>query len=155
VVARSKRQSCGRWLVGIAGSNPVRGMDVSFSRVLHIAWYPCLRRADHPPRGVLLSVYVFYLETSTMMRPRPHLGCCLSRLFGSNCPWTSQNMSTNSHRYATSVMLKFFITKEWNRSWCTCNIINRKYTAIYCTWLETPLGHILLHPRSLPNVHLL
>jgi hypothetical protein len=28
MVARSKAWFCGRWLAGIAGSNPVRGIDV-------------------------------------------------------------------------------------------------------------------------------
>jgi len=28
VAARSKAWNCGRWLAGIAGSNPARGMDI-------------------------------------------------------------------------------------------------------------------------------
>ena len=37
-----------------------------------------MRRADHSIRGVLLGVCLIecVLETSTMRRPRPDLGCC-------------------------------------------------------------------------------
>jgi hypothetical protein len=42
--------------------------------VFCVVTYKSLRRADHSSRGVLPAVCD--LETSTVRRPRPKLGCC-------------------------------------------------------------------------------
>ena len=57
VAARSKACISGRSLAGIAGSNPAGDMDVSVVSVV-CCQVASLRRADHSPREVLLSVYV-------------------------------------------------------------------------------------------------
>jgi len=46
----------GRFLAGIAGSNPTGGMDVCLLWVLCVVRYRFVRRADHSSRGVLPSV---------------------------------------------------------------------------------------------------
>jgi len=49
----SRRMVCGHLLTGIAGSNPVRCMDVCFLWVLCVR-QRSLRRADQSYRGILL-----------------------------------------------------------------------------------------------------
>jgi hypothetical protein len=70
----------------MAGSIRVEGMDVLFLCMLCRYW--SLRLADHSFRGVLLCVcncvcvcvcvckIVCDIETATMRRPSPELGCC-------------------------------------------------------------------------------
>jgi len=53
VARRSKMWVCGRWLVGIAGSNPAAGMYVRLFWVLCVVRQRSLWRADHSSRGVL------------------------------------------------------------------------------------------------------
>jgi hypothetical protein len=55
VAAWSKVWVFGRWLAGIASSNPAGRMDVCLLSVLCVVRYRSLRRADHRSRGVLSS----------------------------------------------------------------------------------------------------
>ena len=66
VAARSKEWFYCRSLHDTAVSNPAGGMDARFLRVLCIVRYRSLRGADHPSRGVLLSVVCL----SVIMKPR-------------------------------------------------------------------------------------
>jgi hypothetical protein len=52
VAVRSVAWVCGRWLAGIAGSNPAGGMDVCLLCVLCGVRQRSLRRADHSSRVV-------------------------------------------------------------------------------------------------------
>jgi hypothetical protein len=56
VAARPKAWICGLSLAGIAGSNPVRDMDLCLLRVLCVVRWRSLRRADPSSRGVLTIV---------------------------------------------------------------------------------------------------
>ena len=87
--ARCKTCVCGRSLAGIAISNPAKsvGAPVFFFVCRLLRMQRPLWRADHPSRGVLLSVCVYVclylivcdLETSTRRRPIPDLSCCVTR----------------------------------------------------------------------------
>ena len=57
---------CGRLVVGISGSNPVRGMDFCLLWVFCVVKFKSLRRADHSSRGVLQSVVCL----SVISKPR-------------------------------------------------------------------------------------
>ena len=55
LAAFSKGWVCGRWLVGIAGSNRAGGMDICLLWVLGVR-YGSLQRADHSSGGFLPNV---------------------------------------------------------------------------------------------------
>jgi len=76
VAARSKAWVCGRSLAGIAGLNPAGCMAICLLRVLCVARYSSLRRADHSFRGVLQSVVICHGEASIMIMPWPTRDRC-------------------------------------------------------------------------------
>ena len=72
--ARSKAWVCSRSLAGIAGSNPVEGVDVCCECCVLLS----LRRSDHSSGGVIPSV-VCLRETAKPRKwggPGPLGGCC-------------------------------------------------------------------------------
>ena len=63
MAVRSKAWVRGRSLVGIAGSNPAKDMDVYLLWALCVVRYRCLRRADPSSRRVLPCVSVSFRVT--------------------------------------------------------------------------------------------
>jgi hypothetical protein len=59
----------------------------------------CAGLITHPEESYRLCVYLIVcdLETSTMRRPRPELGCCA---IGKNAPWSLHFTSFSVHLYA-------------------------------------------------------
>ena len=83
VLGRFKAQVCDRLISGIVDSNPAEGTDVRpLLAVFCVGRDRPLRRADPSFRGALpcVCVCLCHLETSTMWRPRPELGCCAKQL---------------------------------------------------------------------------
>ena len=68
---RSKAWVCGRWLVGSAGSNPAKGMDVCLLWVLCIIRQRSLQQADHSSRGALPTVVGLSVIVQPRQRGRP------------------------------------------------------------------------------------
>jgi len=54
VAARSKAWVCGCSLVGIVGSNPVRGMNVCLLRMLRVVRRLCVGLITHPEKSYRL-----------------------------------------------------------------------------------------------------
>jgi hypothetical protein len=59
VAAQFKTWVCGRSLAGIAGSNPVMGVDVFLVLLLYVVRRRSRRRADPLSRGFLLIVCMY------------------------------------------------------------------------------------------------
>ena len=88
VAVQSDARNCGRSLAGIAGSNPVGGMDVCLSVVTGLS---LVQRSPTE-----CDVSVCYLETSRMRRPIFVSGWCATRkenlkLHRSECCSTGKN----------------------------------------------------------------
>jgi hypothetical protein len=73
-----RRRPAAAWCLGSQVRIPLTACTLISCVCSVLCRQRCVRRADHSTRGVLPGVCLIVcgLETSTMRRPRPDLGCC-------------------------------------------------------------------------------